>query len=76
MKDAVDVEKCKKCAYGAYDQTLGIHCAYILMTGKPRGCEPGERCKMYNDQPAQVIANGWTRFLFAKDHNKKQEEKT
>lgn len=42
MNDGIGIERCARCSYSACNGTLGVHCEYILITGKARGCEPGE----------------------------------
>ena len=39
---------CRLCIYRArsgHDENRPWLCEYILMTGKPRGCPPGEGCE-------------------------------
>ena len=41
-----DRQYCKKCIYYG-SETYGYNlCDYLLKTGKPRGCKPGEGCTM------------------------------
>jgi hypothetical protein len=53
MNDGIDIERCAKCSYSAYNGTLGVHCEYILIAGKMRGCEPGKACDKFTTEPVK-----------------------
>lgn len=55
MNDGIDTERCAGCSYSAFNGTLGVHCVYILVEGKMRGCEPGKACDKYTTDKVRKV---------------------
>ena len=66
MNDGIGIERCAKCSYSACNGTLGVHCEYILIAGKARGCEPGEACNKFTTEQVRKNEDEWASNLMPK----------
>lgn len=67
MNDGCNLERCAECSYSAYSVTLGVHCQYILIEGKARGCEPGAACDKFTTGPVKRDEEQWASDLMPKN---------
>ena len=66
MNDGCDIEHCAMCSYSACNGTLGVHCEYILIEGKVRGCEPGKACDKFTTEKVKRNEEQWASNLMPK----------
>lgn len=74
MNDGIGIERCAKCSYSACNGTLGVHCEYILIAGKARGCEPGEACDKFTTAKVRENEDEWASYCMPKRRKGKTGE--